>query len=298
MYYPKVYCDNYILSPKLVSIILYKISNNADGFMYHDTNYVIYLKNTQLKVLSFNTIDQINPHTNISISYSEDWIMIQKFLNKFDDDVALHMQRFLNQYSKELFSIIDAILSLPMNRDIKLIIMSKTFTNLSKITKISTVIDKYPRYFCVYFGDIHKYHFKLTNKGVVIKKLLDHYMITSNIYDNTKIMYVSELYIALMVNNLYSRTEFTILMFENETNKFTIYPLCINVMCTDCYFRERAVNTITNISNSIDFCTVICEPKFTLNVKPLIKKMKHYIQPFMLKLSNTHMYVLDNDLFY
>src|SRR5579863_3187076 len=230
MYYSKVHCNQYDFDSKTVSTILYNVSINATGFIYYDTYYTIHLNNAQLNMLLSSQIIRSREYSDIPITYSIDWIMVQKFLNQLDPVSTSNMIKFMDTFSKKILSILDAILSLPMNCDIKLIILSFMFINSRKLTTFSTIINHESEIMCAYFGDmICEYRSKHTTKGLAVRKILNH-VATLDLEVATRIMCICKQFTTLMFNNQHSTKMFMILMIDNNTNIVSLYPLCIGEM--------------------------------------------------------------------
>lgn len=296
MYYPKIYCEHHNFDPKVIGIILYNISTNVIGFIHNNVDYVIYRDTTQLKLLQSNMVNKIYEH---EIIYSEDWVLMQRYLNKLKYEVTSNIIYYMKYGSKEILSIIDAVLSFPMNSDIKFIIMSNIFTNSDILVRISTVIDYKSQYLCVYFGGMCKYNFNLATGGAIIKKLIDYY-VTTNMRKKIKLMCVFGSFTILMFNNLYSREDFTILIFNHDTNKVTMYPFCVNGGCIGNYYGYDGIKYVSRFINNMHECTIIRELNFNsrviLDIKSLIEKIKHHVQLFVSKFHAE--YMPDDDLFY
>ena len=173
MYYSKVHCNQYDFDSKTVSTILYNVSINATGFIYYDTYYTIHLNNAQLNMLLSSQIIKSREYSDIPITYSIDWIMVQKFLNQLDPVSTSNMIKFMDTFSKKILSILDAILSLPMNCDIKLIILSFMFINSRKLTTFSTIINSESKIICAHFGDMICDSFKPTIRGICCKRNIE-----------------------------------------------------------------------------------------------------------------------------
>ena len=224
--------------------------------------------------------------------------MIQLFLNKLDHVSTSNMIKFMNVFSKKILSILDAILSLPMNCDIKSIILSFMFINSRKLIMFSTIINHESEIMCAYFGDmICEYRSKHTTKGLAVRKILNH-VATLDLEVATRIMCICKQFTTLMFNNQHSTKMFMILMIDNNTNMVSLYPLCIGEMVL-----KRAISIFcVLIDYWIDCCdvinTIIYDDGNKLNnINSLIENIKCSIRSFGLSFQND-VYYYDSNLFY
>lgn len=127
--------------------------------------------------------------------------------------------------SHKLLLIIDTILSFPVNSDIKYVITTNLFTNFEAPTNFYSLINYDRAIFCVEFGGVCHYLAKFTTHDNLMKRLFN-YFVTTKMRKN--IMCTSESFTAFILRNIYVHVDYTILTFDHNSNKCSIYLLDTN----------------------------------------------------------------------
>lgn len=296
MILPKVHCEHKSLNPRIIATILYNISTDNYGFTHVDNKSTAYFDNSHLNLLCYDVPDLPNGYITHTITYSAEWLFLQKILNHQDDKVKSYMIDILNTYPSKLLLIIDAIISSPVNQDIKFIIASNIFANLEKPIKLYASINSKLTLFCMGFDKSCNYLVKFTRQEHIIKKLLN-YFITTKMDTKVNIMCTSESFTACILFNHHTKVDFTILTYDHNSD---IVSMCVfdklpNVdRFIDCViglpFKRDNLYNCTMIFHSDDNMFKLSKEKTKSLTNRIIKSLESI---------KTHSWYLgNNDLFY
>src|SRR5579863_9064904 len=217
MLFPKIHCERNIFNPQLIAKLLHNISTNNYGFTYIDDDATIYFCDSQLNLLCRDVSYQSNGYSIFPITYSTEWVLIHKLLNQLDKTTKLNMIDILKSYSSKLLLIIDVIMLLPLDHDIKYIIMMNVFTNLS-IQRYYTLINDRVVPFCVELCKTCHYLVKFSMQENIIKRLMNYFMIRNA---DKNIMCTFESITAFILCNEHISIDFTILIFDHNTDEMS-----------------------------------------------------------------------------
>ena len=245
MIYPKIYCERDVLSYQHIIKILHNISINEYGFTHVDNNTITFLDNLGCTLLYYDVTNSINKYSTFPITCSTEWLFIQTLLNQLDGTTKSNIINALKECPHKMLLIINTALSLPVNYDIKCIIISNIFINFEALIKFYTIINETLLPFCVKFGRVCEL-IRPTTQNDIIKKLMNHFALTKmDKYAN--IMCISESFTICMVYNEYNNFNFTMLTFDNASDKVSIYPICTSSnICYSIYILANTLHLITN----------------------------------------------------
>lgn len=309
MMYQKIYCEYQYLDPPMIAKILFNISINKRGFVRVNDNATIFFDNSCTNLLHYDILHQQSGYLVCVITYSTEWLFIQKFMNSLNEMIKYIMIDILNLCSFKLLSIIDAVLSFPVNDDIKFVIMSNIFTNLRGPVKFYAPINNKWIPFCVEFGGTCNYLTKITAKESVIKKLMNRF-ITTRMDRHSNIMCTSESFTAFILFNDHIRADFTMLTFDHDSDKISmcLFDKSLN-KCQRTYtifgspFDQRKLHYCTTIfcsDNNVYKLTKSCtELLIDRVIESLSKKEEMYALKQDSSTNQMHTWYLgNNDLFY
>src|SRR5579863_332098 len=152
MMYQKICCERKTFTPQIIAKTLYNISINQYGFIHIDNNTTIFYDNLRFNLLCYDVPDLQNGYSIFPITYSVEWLFIQKILNHLDHKIISNVRYTMYSYSSKMLLLIDTALSLPVNDDIKCIIISNIFINPEVPICLYTVINHKWAPFCKKFG--------------------------------------------------------------------------------------------------------------------------------------------------
>ena len=297
MIHPKIHCEHKTLNPQSVAKILCNISTSNYGFVHVDNYTAIFYDNLRFNLLCYDVPDLLNGYPIYPITYSIEWLFIQKILNQLDDTIKSHMVNILKLYPSKLLSIIDAILSFPLNYDIFCIMTTNIFTNIEKPTILCTIMHNTWRPFCIEFCKTCNYIAKFTIQEHIVKILINYFM-TTKIDQNKNIVCISESFIVCILYNERSNINFTMLAFDHDSDK--VYMCSVDTPpCT--FYSFEAVTISPFDFKKIYDCVTIYHPND--NTYKLSKKRKNLLINGMIrslseKIATRTWHVGDNDFFY
>ena len=219
--HPKIRCEYKTFTPQIIAKTLYNISTNQYEFIYVDNHTTIYFDNLHFNLLCYDVPDSLNGYPIFPITYSVEWIFIQKTLNQLDDITKSNIMIILSGYPSKLLSIIDAILSFPINYDIICIIITNIFANIGEPTTLYTQLNNEWTLFCVEFGNTCNYHVKFMIQDNIVRRLINHFITIKMDKTKANIMCTSESFTALMLYNEYIFADFTLLVFDHNSGKIS-----------------------------------------------------------------------------
>ena len=215
MLYSKISCEHKMLNSQTITKTLFNMATNKYGFI-HDNDITIFFDKSHL--LCYDISDLPSRYATYPITYSAGWLFIQKLLNQLDETTKSYIITIINLYPSKLLSIIDAILSFPVNHDIICVMVTIIFTNLEKPTVLCTLINNKWVPFCIKFGKTCDYLINFTMGKNVMKQLINQFMATKMDKD-VDIMCASEFFTTFILYNEFYHIKFTMLIFDRICNK-------------------------------------------------------------------------------
>ena len=293
----KICCEQKMLHPTIIAKLLFNMSINKYGFTHVDDDTTIIFNNLRFNLLYHDVTNLTNGYTIFPITYSVEWLFIQKLLNQLDDTIKSHMVNILKLYPSKLLSIINAILSFSLNYDIFCIITTNIFTNIEKPTTLYTIIHNKWAPFCIEFGKTCNYIAKFTMQKRIIKRLVNCFM-TAKIDQNKNIMCISESFTVCILYNERSNINFTMLAFDHDSDK--VYMCSVDTSPCNFYSFEAVTRSPFDFKKIYDCITIYHS---TDNTYKLSKKRKNLLINGMIrslseKIGTRTWYVRDNDFFY
>ena len=299
MYHTKVCYENYKFDPRAVAVMLYNMSICKWGPMIMSNNakneITVNLDKSCTKLMYHGNFELVKD----DITCSEEWICIQKNLNRLDGVTILIIKDILKLYPLKLLSIISAILSFPIDYDVKHIILSHVFINLEKSTTFYAYVGDEWRQFYVAFGQKCHYVAKIMTQEIIIKQLIDHF-VTTKMDSDVNIMCTSESFTAFILHNeKRCCADFTFLTFDHASHKITMYLfdvsdehidgihddiLCPSIINDDCDpinvnklpFNFNKMHKCTIIFHSNDNTFKLTKKCINLLVSGIVGKLKYY----------------------
>ena len=298
MLQPKICCEHKSFTSRIIAKIIFNISINQYGFIHIDNSTTIFYDSSRFNLLCYDVPDLQNGYSTFPITYSSEWLLIQNILNNIDTiSRKLDMITIFNEYSSKFLSIIDAILTFPLNCVTKCVIISNIFVDLNKPIKLYTSINNEWIPFCVLFGNTCNYLVKVIPQRNIMTKLINHF-VTTKMDKNANIMCTSEQFTAFILFNKWSSIQFTILMFNHNSEKFSMYPLDTSQYK---YYSRSHISHLPFDINEMYGCVVLFQSSD--NTHKLTKENKRLLISKIIeslsKKMETHAWnVENNDLFY
>ena len=298
MIHLKIRCGHKILNPQSVAKILYNISTNNYGFVHVDNYTAIFYDNLRFNLLCYDVPDSLNEYPIFPITYSIEWLFIQKTLNQLDRTTKTNMMIILSGYPSKLLSIIDAILSFPINYDIICIIITNIFANIDKPTILYAYFNNEWILFCVEFGKTCNYLVNFTSHEHVIRRLINYFITIQTVKKNVNIMCTSESFTVLALYNESTHADFTMLAFDHNSGKISA---CLFDTISGKYCSTSAVSCSPFELKKIYNCFVIYDSND--NMQKLTSKRKtllidRIVKSFSEKIEKRTWYFGNTELFY